>query len=72
MFKTPEIKKFIGLFLLAFALMSAACSAEKITAQTPRIKVVESPTPEYKPLRRVSRDIIKTDAKPETVKVKAN
>ncbi len=72
MFKTPEIKKFIGLFLLTFALFGAACSSANMTAQTPRVKAAESPTPEYKPLKRVSRDIIKTDAKQETVKIKTN
>ena len=71
MTKPERIKMFIGLFLLAFAFAGAACSSENMTAQTPRVKTNESPTPEYKPLRRVSRDIIKTENK-EAIKVKSN
>jgi hypothetical protein len=45
------------------------------TAQTPRVRAAQSPTPEYKPPKRVSRDVIKTETKTETkeepVKVKA-
>jgi ABC-type glycerol-3-phosphate transport system substrate-binding protein len=70
--KTQRLKMFIGLFLLAFVALSAACSsAPATTAQTPRIKSAESPTPEYKPLKRVSRDVIKSETKEDVVKVKA-
>ncbi len=62
---------FIGLFLLTLAALGTACSSgAATTAQTSRIKPVESPTPEYKPLKRVSRDIIKSETKEEVVKVK--
>ena len=69
--KTQHIKMFIGLFLLALTAFGAACGAGAPTAQTPRIKSSESPTPEYKPLKRVSRDVIKTETQNEPVKVKA-
>ena len=71
MMKTQKVKMFIGTFLLAFAAFGAACSSGTTTAQTPRIKRAESPTPEYKPPKRVSRDVIKTETKEEAVKVKA-
>ena len=68
--KTQHIKMFIGLFLLALTAFGAACSAgAPQTAQTPRIKPNESLTPEYKPLKRVSRDVIKSET--QTMKVKA-
>lgn len=70
MIKTQRIKKFIGLCLLTFVAFGAACSSGKITAQTPHVKSTESPTPEYKPPKRVSRDIIKTEAKEEPKKDK--
>jgi len=69
MFKTQRIKMFIGLFLLTFTAFGAACSTGTTTAQTPRVKPVSSsPTPEYKPPKRVSRDVIKTETKKEAVK----
>ncbi|MEP6900405.1 MAG: hypothetical protein ABJA66_01570 [Actinomycetota bacterium] len=67
--KTQRIKMFVGLFLLAFVAVGAACGSGTTTAQTPRIKSAESPTPEYKPLKRVSRDVIKSETK-EVVKAK--
>ena len=70
MFKTQRIKMFIGAALLGFTAFGAACSIGTTTAQTPRVKPVESPTPEYKPPKRVSRDIIKSESKEEPVKVK--
>jgi hypothetical protein len=71
MIKTQQVKMFIGLFLLAVTALGAACgAAPQQTAQTPRIKSNVSPTPEYKPLKRVSRDVIKSDTQSETVKVK--
>ncbi len=69
--KTQRIKMFIGLSLLVFAVFGAACSAGAPTAQTPRNKSSESPTPEYKPLKRVSRDVIKSETNSEPVKVKS-
>jgi hypothetical protein len=71
MFKTQRIKIFIGTLLLAFVAVASACSSGTATAQTPRVKPAGSPTPEYKPPKRVSRDVIKTETKEETVKVKA-
>jgi hypothetical protein len=72
MIKTQRIKMFIGLSLLALTMVGAACSSSRTTAQVPRVKSAESPTPEYKPLKRVSKDIIKSDVKEEAVKVKSN
>lgn len=74
MFKIQRIKIYIGTLLLAFVAVSSACSSGTATAQTPRVKPAESPTPEYKPPKRVSRDIIKTESKvekDEKVKTKA-
>lgn len=71
MFKTQRIKMFIGTLLLAFAALGAACSTGTTTAQTPRVKPAGSPTPEYKPPKRVSRDVIKTETKDEPVKPQA-
>lgn len=70
MFKTERIKMYIGAILLASAAFSSACSSGTATAQTPRVKAAESPTPEYKPPRRVSRDVIKSETKTDAVKVK--
>ena len=61
---------FIGALLLTCAALGSACSSGTATAQTPRVKAAESPTPEYKPPKRVSRDVIKTETKEEAVKVK--
>ena len=72
MFKTKRIKVFIGALLLACAALGSACSSGTATAQTPRVRPVESPTPEYKPPKRVSRDVIKTEPKEEPVKAKTN
>ena len=69
MFNTERIKMYIGALILASAAVSSACSSGTATAQTPRVRPVESPTPEYKPPRRVSRDVIKTETKDEAVKV---
>jgi hypothetical protein len=76
MIKTQRIKMFVGLLMLASAAFGSACSFGKATAQNPQQETraprpTETPTPAYKPLKRVSRDIIKTDAKDETAKVKA-
>jgi ABC-type glycerol-3-phosphate transport system substrate-binding protein len=70
MFKTQRIKLSIGALLLALTAFGAACSTGTTTAQTPRVKVASSPTPEYKPPKRVSRDVIKNETKEEPVKVK--
>lgn len=69
--KKQHIKIFIGLFLLTLTAFGAACGAGAQTARTPRIKSNESPTPEYKPLKRVSRDVIKSETKDDAVKIKA-
>ena len=71
MFKTQRIKMFIGTFLLALTALGSACSTGTTSAQTPRVRAAQSPTPEYKPPKRVSRDVIKTETKEEPVKVKA-
>jgi hypothetical protein len=67
MFKTQHIKMFVGALLLTFAVINSACSSGTATAQTPRVRAAESPTPEYKPPKRVSRDIIKTETKADAV-----
>ena len=68
MFKTQHIKMFVGALLLTFAVINSACSSGTATAaQTPRVKPAASPTPEYKPPKRVSRDIIKTETKAESI-----
>jgi hypothetical protein len=74
--KIERIKMFIGLFVLICAAFGSACSFGKATAQSqpsqPKtIRPTETPTPPYKPLKRVSRDIIKTENKDETVAIKA-
>jgi hypothetical protein len=74
--KTQSIKMFIGLLILAFTAFGSACSFGKATAQNPpsepKINRPAEPTPTpYKPLKRVSRDIIKDESKTETVKIKA-
>jgi curli biogenesis system outer membrane secretion channel CsgG len=71
MFKKYPLKTFIATALLAFAALGSACSTGTTTAQTPRVKPAASPTPEYKPPKRVSRDVIKTDTKDEAVKTQA-
>jgi hypothetical protein len=71
MFKTQRIEIFLGAFLLIFVALGAACSSGTTTAQTPRVKAAESPTPEYKPPKRVSRDIIKTETKEKPLKTKS-
>lgn len=67
MFKKEQIKMLIGALLITFAVINSACSSGTATAQTPRVKPASSPTPEYKPPKRVSRDIIKTETKSEAV-----
>lgn len=73
--KTQRIKLFIGLLILALTAFGSACSFGKATAQNPQgepraARPTESPTPAYKPLKRVSRDIIKSETKAEPVKAK--
>jgi hypothetical protein len=74
--KTQSIKMFIGLLILALAAFGSACSFGKATAQNqpsaPKTVRAAEPTPTpYKPLKRVSRDIIKSETKDEAVKIKA-
>ncbi|MBS1795383.1 MAG: hypothetical protein JSS81_16115 [Acidobacteria bacterium] len=68
-----NIRLFTALLILAFTMFAAACgSGAPPTAQAPRPRPSESPTPEYKPLKRVSRDVIKTETRDEeVVKVKS-
>ena len=67
---------FIGLFILALAAFGSACSFGKAVAQNPQnapkttVKPTATATP-YKPLKRVSRDIIKPETKEKAVEVKA-
>ena len=70
--KTQFIKTIIGLFLLSLIAFNAACSFGNATAAQapPRVKPLESPTPGYKQVKRVSRDIIKSDTKEESTQVK--
>lgn len=71
MVKTQSIKIILGAAVLSLSAFGAACSTGTTTAQTPRrVRPVESPTPEYKPPKRVSRDVIKTETTEETVKIK--
>ena len=72
MFKTQQIKIYIGTLLLIFTALGAGCSMEKTTAQTPPVKTAESTKSEYKPPKRVSRDVIKSETKNEapTIKIK--
>ena len=71
--KTQRINNLIWLLLLALIAVGSACSLGKANAQRPtsaetvRRQPTESPTPAYKPLKRVSRDVIDTD-KTETDK----
>jgi hypothetical protein len=69
-------KLFTCLFLLALTVAGAGCSFDKAAARPARAETVrnqptESPTPGYKPLKRVSRDVIDTDKKEEPIKIKA-
>jgi hypothetical protein len=74
MMKTQSIKMFIGLIILALGAFGSACSTSKATAQktegeTKIQRPRETPTP-YKPLKRVSKDVIKTESKDEAPTVK--
>lgn len=74
-----SIDKNYTLLILLFVTLVAgtsACSlgnasAQKPIAETARTRPAESPTPGYKPLKRVSRDVIDTDKKEEPAKNKA-
>jgi hypothetical protein len=73
--KTQRFKMVVGLFILASAAFGSACGFGKATAQktqstTTNIKPPATATP-YKPLKRVSKDVIKPEPKDETVKVEA-
>lgn len=67
--KTKHVKIFIALFTLALAVFVSACGSSQNT-QTRTYKPSETSTP-YKPLKRVSKDVIKSETKAETVKVEA-
>ena len=72
MLKLRRAKVFLGLFLLVPAVAGSACSFGSITAQKPTIsetvgtESTPSPTPAYKPLKRVSRDVLDSDKKDKT------
>ncbi|HEY0426191.1 MAG TPA: hypothetical protein VGC76_00165 [Pyrinomonadaceae bacterium] len=73
--KTQRFKMFVGLFILASAAFGSACGLGKTVAQNPEnepktIRPTETPTPPYKPLKRVSRDVIKSENKDEAAAVK--
>jgi hypothetical protein len=70
-----RINILICILLLSVAIISgSACSMGKINAQNPgsgrteamRRQSTEPSTPAYKPPKRVSKDVIKTEEKPET------
>ena len=74
MMKTQRIKMFTALLILTLGAFGSACSTSKTTAQktegeTKIERPRETPTP-YKPLKRVSRDVIKTESKDEAPTVK--
>ena len=73
--KKEQLKMSVGLLILAFAAFGSACSTDRAEAHKPEtstVTVKQTPTATpYKPLKRVSRDVIKSDAKEEPVKVKA-
>jgi hypothetical protein len=76
MMKSKRIETIFYLLLIALTALASACSMDKISAQqtAPRQAATtaptESPTPGYKPLKRVSRDIIDSDKKAEPAKNK--
>lgn len=67
MMKTPRVNTLLGLFLLGLIAVTSACSFGNITAQKPAAgetvstQPTPSPTPGYKPLKRISRDVIDSD-----------
>ena len=80
--KTSRANILILVILLPLIALGSACGYNKASAQKPsnaetvRTRPTESPTPAYKPLKRVSRDVIDSDDKKEEkqapVKIKAN
>lgn len=71
--KNPRFNVLGYFLLLIIAAFGSACS--KTTAQNPdrkteTVRTKESPTPAYKPLKRESRDVIKTESKTDTEKVR--
>lgn len=77
--KMQRISSFICLLLLMLAIGGSACSFSKINAQNPNSeairanaeKTAESPTPSYKPQKRISKDVITEEKKETKIKVKA-
>lgn len=71
---TKRINIYACLLLLAVIVSSSACSLSSISAKSPDRKIETARTEnnsdssknEYKPPKRVSRDIIKKDEKPKT------
>lgn len=74
MFKRQQIQIILSIFLFILSALGAACSKTDATpAPKPTVRAAEAPTPEYKPPRRVSRDVIKDETKKnETKKEKSN
>jgi len=73
--KTQQIKILIGIFMLAMIALGSACSSGKTVTQETQnpaasIKPNETPTPDWKPQKRVSKDIISTETKNEPTKIK--
>jgi hypothetical protein len=69
--KLPRTNILTGFILLVLTCTSSACSLDSITAQKSSsredVSTAQTPTPEptpnYKPLKRVSRDVLDTDKK---------
>lgn len=73
--KTQQIKILIGILMLAVIAVGSACSSgkaetQKMQSTTAGIKPNETPTPDWKPQKRVSKDIINTETKNEPTKIK--
>jgi hypothetical protein len=73
--RMKSLETIFGLLLVALAGLGTACSFGSISAQktAPKETVTrptESPTPGYKPLKRVSRDIVASDKMEEAPKDK--
>lgn len=74
--KTQKIKILIGLFTLTVAVViGSACGSGKTATQntqssTVSVRPTETPTPEWKQQKRVSKDVINTETKNEPTKIK--
>jgi hypothetical protein len=75
MMKLKRIETIFCLLLIAMTALASACSmgrisAQKTASQQTAAAPTESPTPGYKPLKRVSRDVLDSDKKEEPAKNK--